>query len=135
MNYLDSNVFIYAAVNNSAKGETSRNIIKNIRLGELEATTSSLTFDEVFWKVKKERGFENALIAGKAFLELPNLILIDVTAPIIWQAYELIKEYHLDPRDAIHAACALSKNIKTIISDDPDFDWVKKFERKEIGSF
>ncbi|PKP58327.1 MAG: hypothetical protein CVT88_07465 [Candidatus Altiarchaeales archaeon HGW-Altiarchaeales-1] len=50
----------------------------------------------------------------------------------MWQAYNLISEYKLDPRDAIHAACALIHGVYTIISEDDDFDRIKKFERKGL---
>ena len=135
MIYLDSNVFIYAALNEEEKGNKSRELIKIIRTGGQRAATSSLTFDEFLWKVKKERGFEAALVAGKAFLELSNLVLLDVTITTISVAYEIIKEYKLDPRDAIHAASAIVNGIQTVVSDDPDFDKVKKLKRKSIEEY
>lgn len=132
MIYLDANVFIFAAVNEGEKGKKSRKTIKDIREGKEKAATSALTFDEVIWKVKKERGKEAALRAGKAILEMQNLIILDVDAPILWEAYELIKNYKLDPRDSIHAACAITHGIYTMISDDPDFDRIKDISRKHI---
>jgi predicted nucleic acid-binding protein len=64
MRYLDANVFIYAALYEGEKGDKARKLIKKVREGEEAAFTSVLTFDEFFWIVKKERGFDSALEAG-----------------------------------------------------------------------
>ena len=130
--YLDSNVFIFAALNQDEKGNRSRNLIKEIREGKERAATSALTFDEVVWKVKKTIDTNAALIAGKAVLEMQNLIILEVNDSILWEAYRLIKNYDMDPRDSIHAACAIVNGAFIIISDDPDFDRIKELKRKSI---
>jgi predicted nucleic acid-binding protein len=129
MRYLDANVFIYAALYEGEKGDKARKLIKKVREGEEVAFTSVLTFDEFFWIVKKERGFDAALEAGKAFLETPNLTFLEVDGMVLRQAYKFIKKYRLDPRDAIHLSCAFVHGIFTIISEDGDFDTVKEVER------
>jgi len=132
MIYIDSNVFIYAALYQDARGDNARKLVKEVTDGEIIASTSSLTFDEVFWVVKKERGFEMALEAGKALLLMRNLTFISVDDTVLWQAHNLIGKHRFDPRDGIHAACALIHGIHTIISEDDDFDRVKEFERKGL---
>lgn len=132
MIYVDSNVFICAAIYPDIKGDKAREIIKKINDGEINVATSSLTFDEVFRIVKKERGFEMALEAGKALLLMQNLKFIPVDDTILWQAYDLLEKHRLDPRDAIHASCALAQRIQIIISEDGDFDRIKEFKRKDI---
>jgi len=133
MIYIDSNVFIHAAIHQDTKGDNARKLIKNVTDGEIIATTSALTFDEVFWIVKKERNFEMALEAGKALLLMQNLKFLMVDDTVLWQAYNLIEKHKLDPRDAIHAACALIHGVYTIISEDDDFDRIKEFERKGLN--
>ncbi len=132
MIYLDSNVFLNAILDEE-KGEIARELLRGVQDGKDQAATSALTFDEVFWVVKKHRGFEDALKASKALLEMPNLIFIEVNDKVIWHAWELSKEYGLDPRDSIHAACALSRDIKTIVSEDDHFDTVKEVKRLGFG--
>lgn len=132
MKYIDSNLFIYAALYSDERGEKARNFIKKVRKGDREAVTSALTFDEVFWKVRKEKDFESALEIGKSFLEMENLTFVEVDDNILRKAYNLIKKYKLDPRDAIHMACALKKGSNTIISEDEDFDRIKKINREWI---
>jgi hypothetical protein len=132
MNYLDANIFIYAFIDAEDKGNRARLLLKKIRKGKEIAATCALTFDEVFWIVNKEKGFDNALEAGKALLEMPNLIFFDVNDEVIWKAYELIKRYRLDPRDSIHLSSALTHGVFTLISEDKDFDRVKEIERKGL---
>lgn len=82
--------------------------------------------------MKKERGFDYALEAGKDLLEMPNLSFLKVDDTVLFQAYNFIKKYGLDPRGAIHLSCAFIHGIFTIISEDKDFDKVKEIGRKGL---
>ena len=53
MIYLDSNIFISAALYDDISGKNARQIIKDVRCGDIKACTSTLTFYEVYWIVKK----------------------------------------------------------------------------------
>jgi predicted nucleic acid-binding protein len=64
MIYVDSNLFIYATLNTEEVGEKARSLLQRIQQGEEKAETSALTFDEVFWAIKKF-DFEAALEAAK----------------------------------------------------------------------
>ena len=133
MTYLDANVFIFAAANVDKKGEDCRTIMQKIKDGTInEAYTSTLTFDEIFWIVKKIKGKEKALDAAKNVLELENLNFIPAGLGVIWKAHELLKKYDINPRDAIHAASAISKNLNIILSDDKDFDKLTELKRKTL---
>ena len=131
MIYLDSNVFINAILYDDVKGQQSRNLLSFIQ-AEQPAATSALTFDEVNWIVRKAKGLELSLIASKNLLEIQNLEFLDVNITILWKAYNIIKEYGIAPRDAIHAACAISNNIAIIVSEDEHFDNVKELKRKTV---
>jgi predicted nucleic acid-binding protein len=135
MIYLDSNVFLNAILNLEEEGEKARNIVQKLQEGKMAAATSALSFDEVFWIVKKHRNYDMALKAVKAFLEIPNLTFLDVSDEILWSAYNLAKRYRLNPRDVIHLACALNHGIFTIVSEDKDFDKVKEIKRKSLLDF
>jgi len=135
MIYLDSNVFLNAILNREKEGERARELIKKIQEGKVVACTSALSFDEVFWGVKKHRDFDKALKATKAFLEIPNLIFLDVNDEIIWLAYNLAEKYRIDPRDSIHIASALNHGIFTLVSEDEDFNRVKEIKRKSLSEF
>ncbi|MBI2676316.1 MAG: type II toxin-antitoxin system VapC family toxin [Candidatus Aenigmarchaeota archaeon] len=131
--YIDSNVFLDSILNRGKEGIKATELLEAVKKGKMKMATSTLTFDEVFWIVKKERGYENALLGIEFFLSIPNLRFIDVSLGVLFTALEIMKENRLDPRDAIHASCALSSGIRLIISEDSDFDKVKGLKRKGIA--
>ena len=49
---------------------------------------------------------------------------INTDSNIIIKATEIAENYNLKPRDSIHIATALSRDMHNIISDDFDFDSV-----------
>lgn len=132
MIYLDSNVFIYSIVA-SEKTERKSLLAKRILLkvveGELKAATSSLTWDEIVWGIRKILDLEIAVRKGREFLEFPNLRILRVDEKTIKGAQKIVEKYKLKPRDAIHVSCAITNNIKEVISDDPDLDRVKEIKR------
>lgn len=129
--YLDTNIFILASLNEGEIGIKANRFLRKIETSEIIAFTSTLTFDEVFWEIKKSRNYEYAIFAAEAFLGL-NITFINVDLDILLLTLEIIKNYKLDPRDAIHAACCLSKGIKTIVSEDSDFDKIPQLKRKSL---
>ena len=130
MRYFDSNFFIYATLDRGKKGNWARSIISEIETGKIPGVTSTLTYDEFFWKVKSKKGFNTAVIATEALLEMPNLRFLSVNDEVIWKSFELIKNLKLDPRDTIHAACALLHGVFTIVSEDKDFDKIDELTRE-----
>lgn len=135
MIYLDANVFLAAALHKGDTGRKAKALLRRVQEGSTAAATSALTYDEVYWLVKKHRGRDDALMSAGALLMLPNLAILDVTVEVIWRAHKLLEDYALDPRDAIHAASALTKGIKTVVSEDADFDKIKGIKRTSIRGF
>ena len=131
--YLDANVFAYASISQLDIGERSRSLVRDIEESRIQAVTSSLTFDELVWVVKKFRGQEAASEAGATFLNMAGLEITDVNVDTLAKALQLINKYRLDPRDSIHAASAILADAKYIISDDSDFDKVSsELKRRAI---
>lgn len=54
-------------------------------------------------------------------LEIPNLILIEITAEQSLKALKVMKDYGLMPRDAIHTTATILSGANTIITTDCDF--------------
>jgi len=138
MAYLDSNVFIYYVISDEKTEEKSllsKNILIKAAGGKLDAATSSVTWDELVWSVKKISGLDAAKAEGKKFLEFPNLKILGVDVNVIAEAQKVLEKYNLKPRDAIHAGCAIKNGIKEIISDDPDFDKVSELKRITLDKF
>jgi predicted nucleic acid-binding protein len=129
LNYFDSNLIIYAMLDETEIGEWARELLERVQNEEMPACTSFLTFDEVFYKVNKVKGSGVAIKNLEAFLTMPNMRFIDVNDDVIWKALELIKEYRLLPRDAIHAATAFNAGAETIFSEDTDFDNIQGLKR------
>lgn len=133
--YLDSNVFVYAALDSGKKGLAAEHILKAVQDGRLDAITSALTFDEVAFIVGKHRGQPASIAAGEALLSLENLVVAEVTRHTISEACTAMREFELMPRDAIHYATMKINRIEHIISEDRDFDCIKTIKRHAITGF
>ena len=130
--YIDSNIFIYSIVSQKEEGQACRQILQKVVSGIITAYTSALTFDEVFWKIQKLSNKQKALEATQNMLIIPNLVFLAVDINTITAAHKIIKDFDLDPRDAIHASCCLLNKIPIIISEDPDFDKLDFLKRKSV---
>lgn len=128
--YLDANIFIYATINTEDLGEKARSLLGKIQQGEEKAETSALTFDEVYWAIKKHN-LELAFTAVEAMLNFPNLEIVPADKEVMRSALEIIKKYYLAPRDAIHAATAIAEKADFIVSTDQHFDKVKELKWKK----
>ena len=102
-----------------------------IQRGEENAETSALTFDEVFWAIKKHN-LELAFAACQVLLNFPNMEIIPVDRELSTSALVLIKENHIAPRDAIHAATAITEKVDFIVSTDRHFGPVKGLKWKDL---
>jgi hypothetical protein len=129
LNYLDSNLVIYAILDETETGEWSRDVLERVQNGDMSACTSFLTFDEVYYKVNKVKGTDIAVKNLDAFLTIPNLRFINVDDSVVWKALELIRKYKILPRDAIHAASAFIAGAEIIYSQDSDFDNITGLKR------
>ena len=135
MAYIDSNVFIYPVIYSAEaqkKAKKSKEILMKIERGELLAYTSTLTWDEVVWVVSRVLGREDGINQGRKLLAFPNLQFVDVDRRILSTAQSLMDRYKLKPRDAIHVASAINKNVKKLISDDEDLDEIEEVERMPL---
>jgi uncharacterized protein len=132
MHYIDANIFIYPilyAEDQEPKVKQAKKILLSIENGELIAYTSTLTWDEVVWIVRKAMGRDQAVSQGQKLLGFSNLKWIVADENILDQAQTLMDKYNLHPRDSIHAASAIEKKIYNVISDDKDLDQVKEIKR------
>ena len=65
-------------------------------------------------------------------MNFPNLEIVPADKNVMRSALHIIREYHLAPRDAIHAATAITEKADFIVSTDAHFDRVKELKRKKI---
>jgi predicted nucleic acid-binding protein len=129
MLYIDANIFIYAAINTEELGEKAEDLLQKIQSGEEKAKTSALTFDEVFWAIKKHN-LKLAFEVCEALLNFTNLEIIPADRELALSALQLMKVHNLPPRDALHAATAIAEKVDYIISTDAHFDKIKQLKRK-----
>jgi len=130
--YLDSGVFIYAALSREPVGIRARQLLQEVSDGNEDASSCALTFDEVVWVVQKHRRREDSIAAGQSFLTLPNLTVLSVGQDAVFAALSMMQRYALHPRDAIHASVAVLNGCSTIVSTDAHFDRVKEVRRNPI---
>jgi len=131
MLYLDANIFVYAAINTEEIGKKARDLLQRIQKGEEQAATSALTFDEVFWAIKKRKP-ELASETTQALLNFPNIEIIPVDKELVLSALQIISECNMTPRDALHAATAIKVKADSIVSTDSHFDKMKKLKRQPL---
>lgn len=115
MNYADANIFIYAFLDDSEKGEACRGFLKKEKVH-----TSVLSLDEVSFKLKK-KSLEHALSGAFLLSHSPNVRLV----PFLAEDADSFREYlhaGFKPRDAIHALSAIKSGSKAMYSEDRDFD-------------
>ncbi len=124
--YVDANIFIQAIVRNE---DNCIKVLEKIINKEFIGVTNILSWDELTFIIEKFLGKNIAETEGNQFLIFPNLVFIDAKRDIIIKAQKLYEQYKIKPRDAIHAATALSLNIDEIISEDSDFDCIKELKR------
>ncbi|MBS3090962.1 type II toxin-antitoxin system VapC family toxin [Candidatus Pacearchaeota archaeon] len=129
MIYLDSNVFIYAALNMKPVADKCIKIMNDIANKKIEVCTSILTWDEFFYSIKRSLGTDYAVLESERLLRFLNLTFLDANVNTILLAQRLSTRYNIGPRDAIHAATAIANKCGSIISDDSDFDKVKELKR------
>jgi predicted nucleic acid-binding protein len=59
--------------------------------------------------------------ATAEILEIPNLLLVELTSAQTLEALGLMSRYGLLPRDALHAAAALHGGVRAVVTTDADF--------------
>lgn len=127
--YVDTNVFVRALSHTGELGERARKLLKKIEDGEIEASTSSLTFSELVYVMTRISDNETAIKAGENFLALNNLRIEGISKTTCRIALEAIKQYRFKPQDALHYATMKEAGISEIISEDTDFAKAKDIKK------
>ena len=134
--YIDSNIFISPLIyEDSPLASSSKRVLAMVEKGETTAYTSTLTWDEVVWVVRRVLGRADSVQAGEKLAAYPNLRFVSASEEIIRSAQKLLSEYGVAPRDAIHIASALNKNVDALVSDDSELDLVREVKREGSYSF
>ncbi|MBS7611566.1 type II toxin-antitoxin system VapC family toxin [Candidatus Bathyarchaeota archaeon] len=132
MFYIDSNIFLYLVIydeSSVAEAKRARDFLLKIALREIDAYTSTLTWGEVTWIIRRIFGVGFSIIEEKRLLSFPNLKFLGMRKTTILKAQEVMEKYKLRPRDAIHVSVVLENKISTLVSFDRDFDLISEIRR------
>jgi len=66
----------------------------------------------------------------KLLLNLPNLEIISADKELALSALRLMRDCHLAPRDALHAATAIACGVDFLVTSDAHFSRVKELKVK-----
>ena len=151
--YLDTMV-LYALLRN-LDPDVVKPLFNHIRVGEIQAYTSVLTFDELAYRLllasirdhhpgnplthlrKNEAdmiaSFYPPIAAQIGQLQtFPNLMILSVTLADLTLMNQYILEYQLRPRDALHLAAINQCGCFNLVSNDADFEQVPTIQRYTI---
>ena len=82
-------------------------LLESVARGNRKVSTSTLTWDEVVYVVRRLLGVEDSIAKGAGLLAFPNLTWLRVDLAVLRRAADLYQSLPMRPRDAIHAAAAL----------------------------
>lgn len=148
--FVDANIFIFHALGTN---EEAVEFLKRIETGEIRAITTSLTLDEVFFKLLMEeasthlkkasifnvkgllRDKDNRdkvvlpVIAYRQYIEgliMFGLNILSVSHRDVMDALNKTQEYGLLITDAVYLTVMENNKIRHIASDDKDFEGIKE---------
>lgn len=127
-----------------------------VESGQLRAYTSVLTFDELTYRLllamvrdryggsplDKLRRQESAMIEEfypqiaphlAQLQSMPNLSLLEVTAADLQVMDDVMRRYHLRPRDALHLSAMQKCICFNLVRNDSDFDSVSGVQRYTLA--
>jgi len=119
--YVDANIFLNAILydpGENLEAQRAENFLESVRNDIVHAITSLLTWDEFVWVLRKEMDEETARTKGREFLSFPHLNFVGITNALILRAQDILDQYGVKPRDAIHLATAISFGASTFITFD-----------------
>lgn len=105
--YWDSDAFLAWLQNEPGKAEFCEGTIKRAEAGEVLIVTSALTITEVLWmrgapKVSRDKAQILRRFFRRSFIRVRN-----VTRAVAENAQEIVWDYNIRPKDALHVATAL----------------------------
>lgn len=92
--------------------------------------TSSLTINEVIRVLLKLGRKEIIREVTESICEALKVVHMSENVPL--EALNLIENFNMKPRDALHAAIAKEYRISKILSDDGGFDAVRSMEKYDF---
>ncbi len=127
--FIDTNIFMYAAGAAHPHKQPSLQFLSKMSQSKTTVVTNTEVLQEILYRYRKinkqPMGFQ---IFEKILTIIPIILPITKTDMILGQKL-LLKYEKIEPRDAIHAAVMLNRQIKTVCSYDKHFDQIKEVKR------
>lgn len=120
--YIDANALAAAFFEKGEKGEKAKAIM------EKGCTVSALSIDEFLW-VARKLGKKDYIFFAYELLRNPVIEFVSVLSTNALRASELMEQYNLKPRDAMHVAIMQDIGATEIVSSDSDFDRIPGMKR------
>jgi len=127
--FLDSSCFIYLFESHPKYNNFLKSIFSMMSFNKVSAVTSIITVTEVLTKPFEEKN--NSLIENylEAFVEIPNLKVVNPDNKIAIEAARIRAELHLNLPDAYQLAIAMESKCKTFLTNDKG---LKKFKGLQV---
>ncbi len=124
--YADAGLFLVPVLQSDRvpPAVSAARFLESLARGTRKVSTSTLTWDEVVYVVRRLLGPEDSVAKGAELLAFPNLTWHRVDFTVLRRAADLYRSLPMRPKDAIHAATALEAGEREILSEDRVFDRV-----------
>lgn len=134
--FIDTNIPMYAAGTAHRLRQPSRQVIRSIAAGRLDAVTDVEVFQEILYRYlhigERTKGFS----IFDHFYRIMLGRILPVDDRDVQEARRLAEEHpKLSPRDLIHPAVMLRHEIPEIITADEGFGAIKEVRRIHPRSF
>lgn len=128
MVYLDVNVFIYFADENSKFNPDAEKLMELIGLGNIKSSTSLETLQEIVHSAKKLKQAKKGVSICQDIIKLiPTLYPVDLA--VVKEYLDIAEKFPgLESRDCIHLATCLVNKVKTLVTEDK-----KLLKAKAVG--
>jgi predicted nucleic acid-binding protein len=127
---IDVNIPMYAAGRDHPLCEPSRQVVRAIASGELEAVTDAEVFQEILYRYLHIGERDKGLQVFDYFHRIMEGRVLPVGDAEVLQARALAERHtRLGARDLIHLAVMRNNQIRRIVSADRHFDDLEGIER------
>jgi predicted nucleic acid-binding protein len=124
---------MYVAGGAHANREPARRLLDRVRLGKVEACSSTEVLQEILYRYSSIGRLDMASEVYELFVEVCPVIL-NVTLADTDRARDLVcGAVGVSARDAVHAAVMLSHSVEWIATFDAGFDRVSGIRRLKIA--
>jgi predicted nucleic acid-binding protein len=116
--YWDSDPFLAWLQNEAGKVDLCNGTIKRAAAGEILIVTSALTLAEVLWRRGGPKLPADKLALLRKFFRRSYIRVVNVSRVISEEAQDVVMNFNIKPKDAIHVATAIHHGIDILETFD-----------------